>query len=367
VRFFTVAIRGLPSLQFDTSNSFIDAAVVSLQLRLATTAAILAVALPSLAEPAPTSNLQSPSLRQPWLDNNSKLTLQTMWPTPRQEHHPIAAAATLGAMYAGFTTWTYFAWYRKHKPLSAFAIGGDGWLGDRTYAGGADKFGHAWATMGLARAGTEMLRQWGGYSRLTSAVIGTALSETLFFLIEVKDGFYYEFSVSDFTGNSLGAALAFALSMSPRFDELFDFRVQYFPSKQYRRQFENGNVNVAEDYSGETFMAALHLNGIHSLRDSQWGGWSKFVDLTVGFGTRGYKPTPAPGTSYPHQQLLSVGVSLNAQGLFDWLLDGKTSRSAKTAKAMAHGVFEVLNLPYTNVPAIEVRRSPTGSVNNGGA
>ena len=43
--------------------------------------------------------------------------------------HKLAAALTLGGLYAGFTTWTYFAWYRKHKPLSQFKWGGDGWLG----------------------------------------------------------------------------------------------------------------------------------------------------------------------------------------------------------------------------------------------
>jgi hypothetical protein len=33
-------------------------------------------------------------------------------------------------------------------------------LGDTTYAG-ADKFGHAWAT--VASRGTELLSQWGGF------------------------------------------------------------------------------------------------------------------------------------------------------------------------------------------------------------
>ena len=73
--------------------------------------------------------------------------------------HKLAAALTLGGIYAGFTTWTYFAWYRKHRPLNEFKWGGDGWLGLQTYAGGADKFRHAWATMSLARLGTEMLHQ----------------------------------------------------------------------------------------------------------------------------------------------------------------------------------------------------------------
>jgi len=225
----------------------------------------------------------------PWLDSNIPI-IGTSQPVPPR-NHKLAAALTLGGLYAGFTTWTYFAWYRHHKPLSQFRFGGDGWFSARTYAGGADKLGHAWATMSLARLGTEMLHQWGGYGKLTSTLVSTALSELLFLGVEVKDGFYYEFSYGDAVFDTAGALAAVALSLSPRLDELFDFRVEYWPSHEYRRQFDGGNVNIAEDYSGETYLLAFHLGGLHSLRDSRWGGWSRFVDVAVGFGTRATSPT----------------------------------------------------------------------------
>jgi hypothetical protein len=278
--------------------------------------------------------------------------------------HKLSAALTLAGVYAGFTTWTYFAWYRKHRENRAFKWGGDGWLGLQTYAGGADKFGHAWATMSLARLGTELLHQWGGYSKLTSTLVSTALSELLFLGVEVKDGYFYEFSFSDATGDTLGALAAVALSLSPRLDELFDFRVQYWPSAAYRRQFSGGNVNIAEDYSGETYLLALHLGAIHALRDQSWGGWSRFVDLAAGFETRGYKPDPPSKMlpDYEHHQNLYLGISLNAQGLFDWLLDSRS-----TTRKLSHGFFEVFNLPSTFVPVLEESRSPTGTVMPGGA
>jgi len=93
-----------------------------------------------------------------------------------REDHKIAASVTLGAMYTTFIAWTYLAWYKKHKPLSQYKWGGDGWLGSDTYAGGADKFGHAWSTMSLARAGTEMLDEWGGFDRTKASLISTALA-----------------------------------------------------------------------------------------------------------------------------------------------------------------------------------------------
>jgi len=300
----------------------------------------------------------------PWIDLHPTAALESFAEPPPPDHK-VAAALTLGGVYAAFTTWTYYAWYRKHKPLKEFKWGGDGWLGSKTYAGGADKFGHAWATMGLARAGTELLYQFGGFDKLTSTLVATALSEALFIGVEVKDGFFYEFSFSDLTGDTAGALLALAFSTWPRLDELFDYRVQYWPSVEYRRQASGGNVNIAEDYSGETFLLALHLGAIPALRDMKYGAWTRFVDVAAGFETRGYKPDPPSAMlpDYEHHQSLYLGVSLNAQGVFDWLLEGRS----ETARKLTHGFFEVFNAPYTSLPLLESTRTPTGQVAAGGA
>jgi len=306
----------------------------------------------------------------PWLDLAPSTVLEGSLAEPVHEHYqPVAAALTLAGFYAVFTGWTYFAWYRKHKPLSQYKWGGDGWLGDRTYAGGADKFGHAWATMSLARLGTEMLRQWGGYDPTTSAVVGTALSEALFLGVEVKDGFYYEFSFSDATGDTVGALAAFALSRWPRLDELFDYRVQYWPSKMYLRKLAGTSPcpvggcsrwNIAEDYSGETYLLAFHLGGIHALRDLRYGTLARFVDVVGGFGTRNYKPTPDPDITGKPQQELFLGLSLNAQGLFDWLLEGHHSRAARATRKVTHALFEVFNLPFTSLPVVPYDHTASG-------
>jgi hypothetical protein len=208
------------------------------------------------------------------------------------------------------------------------------------------------------------LHQWGGFDKRTSTLVATALSELLFLGVEVKDGFYYEFSFGDAAGDTAGALAALSLSLSPRLDELFDFRVEYWPSHEYRRQFDGGNVNVAEDYSGETYLLAFHLGGIHSLRDAPWGSWSRFVDVAIGFGTRGYKPDPPNRTTmpdYPHRQELSIGLSLNVQGLSDWLFDGRS----KAGKKIGHAVFEVFNAGY--LPVLEHTMVPSGAVKMDGA
>jgi Predicted periplasmic lipoprotein (DUF2279) len=286
--------------------------------------------------------------------------------------HRLASAAILGGLYLGFSTWAYLAWYAKHKPLGYFKWGGDGWLGSTTYAGGADKFGHAWATMGLARAGTLLLADYGGFSRRTASLISAGLAETLFFFVEVKDGYFYEFSFSDLTGDSVGAALALLFDNFPRLDEMFDYRVQYFPSREYLDNASRGGrlsrLNIAEDYSGETYLLAYHLGSIHALTEQRWGSWARFVDLTLGFQSRGYEPVP-PGGNPPesHRQNLFIGVSLNAQGLFDWLLEGRASGGARVGRKISHAVFEVFNLPFTSLGVVEASRSPTSAVTMGGA
>ncbi|HET9626615.1 MAG TPA: DUF2279 domain-containing protein [Kofleriaceae bacterium] len=294
--------------------------------------------------------------------------------------HKIAAAATLGGLYAGFAGWMYYAWYNKHKPLADYKFGGDGWLGFETYAGGEDKLGHAWATMSLARLGTELLDQWGGFDRTSSILAATAASELLFVGVEVKDGFFYEFSFSDLAGDTTGALLAFALSYWPRLDEMFDFRVQYFPSTQYEHEVTagkkaplGGKLNIAEDYSGQMYFLAYHLGSIKALRDLPYGTLSRFVDVAFGFDTRGYKPTPlvnGVAMDLPpsqHHQNIFLGVSLNAQGFFDWLFTGPTDHGS--LRKASHALFEVFNLPFTGgpVPGLELTRTPGREPHQDGA
>src|SRR5579863_8944423 len=99
-------------------------------------------------------------------------------PTPENTpKHPVGAASTVGLLYVVFSAFLFVAWYRKHYPLSKYKWGGDGWMGPTTYAGGADKFGHAWATMALARLGTWILTAYGGYNRRKASIVSALMSE----------------------------------------------------------------------------------------------------------------------------------------------------------------------------------------------
>lgn len=312
-----------------------------------------------------------PADNSPWLDQAPAKALSIRAETKPDRRLP--ALLTLGGLYAGFAGWAYFAWYKKEG--HAFMTGGDGswklwtdegWFGAERYSAGADKMGHAWVTYAVARGGTELLNQFGGFSRFTSALVGSSLAELLFLGVEVKDGYLYTFSYGDFTFNTLGAVLGFAQSMWPKLDDAIDFRVQYFPSKRYRELFVDGNVNVAEDYSGQTYLLAFHLGSIDRLREWKYGRWSQFVDVSLGFETRGYKPDPPykidpndpTRQDYPKHQSTFIGLSLNAQGVFDYLLGGRSEGLRK----VTHGTFEVFSLPYSTLQLGEHRVVPTGFV-----
>ncbi|MGE5181248.1 MAG: DUF2279 domain-containing protein [Acidobacteriota bacterium] len=288
--------------------------------------------------------------------------------TPREPDaprppRPLAAGGTLAGAYGAFAVWMFVAWYHHHKKRP-FKWGGDGWLGRTTYAGGADKAGHAWATMSLARLGTVILTTWGGYSRRKASLLSASLSQALFTGVEVKDGFYYEFSFSDLAGDTTGAVLAALLDNFPRLDELFDYRVDYWPSQMYRRKLAGTSPcpaggcsrwNIAEDYSGQSYLAAFHLGGIGAVRD-KIGPVSRFVDVAAGFGTRNYRPLPDHDiTEMPHQDLF-LGLAFNAQGFFDWLLEDHPSRAARSARKVTHGFFEVFQMPQTTLRLLQTSR-----------
>ena len=201
-----------------------------------------------------------------------------------------------------------------------------------------------------------------------SALAGAALSWALFLAVEVKDGFYYKFSPGDLVFNSAGAALAAALALAPQLDRLFDFRVQYWPSAEYlglwRGEYngpKKGNsLNVAEDYSGQTYVLALHLGAIPRPRATPdvVATALDYLDIGVGFATRRYKPD-APAGAIPSQHL-TVGVTLDLQHVLARVLGGRPSRAARRARAFGDTVFEYLSPPFALVPVVTLDRTAAG-------
>jgi hypothetical protein len=275
------------------------------------------------------------------------------------------ALGGIAGVYASATTYMYLAWYRGQPDLPSFRVGGDGYFAADTYAGGADKVGHAWATLAMSRVTGEIL-MWGGWKPWKAGLIASSMTLGLFMAFEVKDGYYTEFSPGDVLFNAAGAGLNVAMLAYPPLDELVDFRVEYFPSSDYRalvggrrppQVLEKPNqvsLNFVEDYSGQRYLLALHLGALPPLRDRTW---ARLVDVAVGYEAERYKPERMD-PALRRTQHVFLGMSVNMQGVMDLALADRAGGAAARVRRVGHVIFELVNPPYGSVAVAGATRSP---------
>jgi len=344
------------------------------RVRLVATAWLSSLFIALAAVPARSDETTS------WVDPGATVWLPRAAAESLIEPEPPATTASIAApsrlrkwgslggvigVYASATTYMYFAWYHGQPNLPSFKFGGDGYFGEDTYAGGADKIGHGWATLMLSRLTGEILI-WGGWKPWKAGLIASSMTLGLLTLFEVKDGFYTEFSPGDAIFNTLGAGLNFVMLAYPPLDELIDFRVEYFPSKEYldlldgKRPPEDPtkprqiSLNIAEEYSGQRYLLALHLGALPWLRGQTW---ARLVDVAVGYETDKYKPDPID-PDVRRSQHLFLALSVNMQGLIDLALADRRHVLARKVRAIGHVVFELFNPPFGSVAVVGATRSP---------
>ena len=264
----------------------------------------------------------------------------------------------IGTAHAALYTFAYFAWYRGRNISDELVFRDEGYFGLDTYAGGADKLGHMFSNYALTRGTVQILRG-GGWSPAVSNTAGAGLTLAFFTAIEFKDGYHegFGFSWGDMTFNAMGIGLALAMENYLWVDRHFDFRVEYVPTKLFIDQLLNeGIVDAAEDYSGQTFILAHHLRAHRAVRQSEYFGWMTYMDVTVGFGSRNYLPKPIDPRAIRHQDLF-LGVSLNVQEVIDQLFFEKRYERKGGGYATQRFVTEILAVPFTNLPVITAERS----------
>jgi len=251
-------------------------------------------------------------------------------------------------VYVGINVVGYLAWWRGAPP-DQFEWIQDGWFGEHTYAGGADKLGHFYANHLQTRAIAGILEE-GGWHPRTSTYAGAALTLGTFYVVEMRDAFSTGFSKNDMISNIAGTATGVLFREFPILDEMFDTRLEYIPSSGYFKHFKKKGFNFSEDYSGMTYHFAWHLCSLPFIE--QLAGPLRFTDLVVGYGTRNYRPRTDP--SLPRYQETFIGISLNLQRLVDELWTGerhpKWGKSASRLHRFTHFATEFLSVPYTTLP-----------------
>jgi hypothetical protein len=272
----------------------------------------------------------------------------------------IISASILGGIHTSFYVWAYFAWYRSRDRYENIQFLNEGWFGPNTYAGGADKLGHFYANYAFVRGAVRLLES-GGWERKPALAMSALLTLGFFTAIEIKDGYHvgFGFSYQDIAANLTGNALATALLAFPALDRAIDLRIEYFPTGQFVRDLlDEGVVDAAEDYSGQAFMIAYHLGSIGPLHRTRYLGWTRYVDVVLGYRAIGYKPEPDDPVANPREQEVYLGLTLDMQALLG-LWRKNISRDSVWGPVVGgtRGFMEYFQLPYTTLEMVDFNRN----------
>ena len=197
-----------------------------------------------------------------------------------------------------------------------FRTESEGWFGQGTKYGGADKLGHAFTSYLGARLLTQGFEAVGN-GKAEAAKLGFWTTVGIMTAVEVLDGYsrQYSFSKEDAIINVVGAGLGYLLERNPGLDQLVDLRLLY-------RRSDGNDWDPAGDYSGQTYLFVAKASGVPALRENSV---LRYFELAAGYGTRGYDITPgAQG-----QRNLYFGISLNlSEVLAQTVFRGAKERSA---------------------------------------
>jgi hypothetical protein len=293
--------------------------------------------------------LRSPTLVVLWLAAlSSAIPSPAMEPEQSVDHESLADTPSDGQvdrrtrlLIAGYAAATlaygYNAWWENLD--TSFEFRDEGWFGKDSYRGGADKTGHAY----FGYASTRLLTwtfQWAGNDPARSRRLGAGLTGALLLAVEVFDGFTeeYGFGTGDLLMNGVGIGLGWLLESHPAWDDLLDFRLQYWPSD--RKEREEDGTSIAEDYSGQTYLLLLKASGVPALRDHKI---LRYLEVAMGYGSRGYRPERPPDE---RERNVYYGISLNLSRLLDDTLFRGNTRETRTQR-ITHGTLELYQVPGT--------------------
>ncbi|UCE30284.1 MAG: DUF2279 domain-containing protein [Burkholderiales bacterium] len=221
-----------------------------------------------------------------------------------------------------------------------FGTRSEGWFGGRTYAGGADKFGHAFA----GHAGTRLLAsglRWARHSREGALRLAALSTFGVRLGVEILDGFErgHQFSWEDLAADAAGVGVGYLLESRPELDALVDFRIQYWPSDARRRA---GAFRArGGDNDGYTWLLALKGSGVPALRDHPV---LRYLELSIGYGTMGYDA--ADGANQFGTRHIYYGISLNLSEVLNATVFRSTPRAAPVRR-ISETVLEYVQMPGT--------------------
>jgi hypothetical protein len=256
---------------------------------------------------------------------------------PAQVHTPetrpsLLAGALLSTFVVAYSAANSFP--DHHRP--GFHFANEGWFGEDTYVGGADKTSHFLKFEIIAR-GLTVGYEYFGFPQLQSAIAGAIVSSLGGLVNEIGDGTNrYGFSYEDLVMDVGGAGAAAAVILTGT-DDLIGFRVGLVPGPSLPEDPDSDGFG--KDYSREIYTADLLLTGVIRRTGARSLWPLRFLLLSCTYGTRGY-PYSAPDV---RQRLVGLEVGLN---LAEILYALKVQQDTWWG-VVAHLVFDNFRFPFT--------------------
>lgn len=208
-----------------------------------------------------------------------------------------------GTFSAGVAAGGYALWWRK-RDFGPFEHASEGWFGEETYAGGADKTSHlvlGYVGGRFLQDRLEKMGHPGGRARLLSVAMVSAAG----LLVEVGDGFTeYRFSWEDAVITSAGGVFG-ALVDAGGLGDTVGLRFGRVPTRKPERG-EGEPGSSAYHHTIDTL--DLHLSGLLP-RLGVKPGLFRFLIVSGTYATRGYGFVEPPG----RQRLVGVEVGLDVE------------------------------------------------------
>jgi hypothetical protein len=246
----------------------------------------------------------------------------------------LANGALIAGGIAGVAAYGLAKWWEDGF-TGSFATQNEGWFGQDTAYGGADKAGHAYSAYFGVRIVSALLQSYGNDRRKAGDLAFWATLGTLT-AVEVADGYSknYKFSAEDALMNVAGAGFAWWCERNPAVDDLLDFRLYY------RQSSESDSWDAFGDYSGQRYLLVVKAAGVPQLQDVPA---LRYLELAVGYGTKGYSSPP----DVPRERNVYVGLQLNLSELLNVSVfqDGRWP----AAKRASDVFFDLWQVPGTGV------------------
>lgn len=244
------------------------------------------------------------------------------------------AALLAGITLIGARSWNWGS-------SRSFRVDSEGWFGQETSSGGADKLGHAFSSYLVGNVLTDAMRFRGSSDRDAALTAGLITMGVMTY-VEVLDAYSKDhgFSKEDLLMDLAGVGLSYLRNTTPGLREKLDFRLEYrsSPYKGFR---------PLSDYAGQRYLLALKLGGFDRLRRTPL----RYVELHTGYYARGFTD-PERQAGVRRERTGYVGIGINLGELIFGTASARRDRPY-SLDYVGRTFFEHVQIPYTSYRALE--------------